>query len=51
MTGAVNFLYLRERKSIMEKNISTAAEQTETAEVKKNPKIIELARPYTFDDK
>ena len=35
----------------MEKNISTAAEQTETAEVKKNPKIIELARPYKFDDK
>ena len=30
----------------MEKNISTAAEQTKTAEVKKNPKIIELARPY-----
>ena len=35
----------------MEKNISTAAEQTKTAEVKKNPKIIELARPYKFDDK
>ena len=35
----------------MEKNISTAAEQTETAEVKKNQKIIELARPYKFDDK
>ena len=34
----------------MEKNISTAAEQTETAEVKKNPKIVELARPYKFDD-
>ena len=29
----------------MEKNISTAAEQTETAKVKKHPKIIELARP------
>ena len=35
----------------MEKNISTAAEQTKTAEVKKNPKIIELAHPYKFDDK
>ena len=35
----------------MEKNISTAAEQTKTAEVKKSSKIIELARPYKFDDK
>ena len=35
----------------MEKNISTAAEQTKTAEVKKNQKSIELARPYKFDDK
>lgn len=34
----------------MEKNVSTAVEQTETAEVKKNPKIVELTRPYKFDD-
>ena len=35
----------------MEKNVSSVAEQDKTAEVKKNPKLIELARPYKFDDK
>ena len=30
----------------MEKNVSSVAEQDKTAEVKKNPKLIELARPY-----
>ena len=28
----------------MEKNVSSVAEQDKTAEVKKNPKLIELAR-------
>ena len=35
----------------MEKNVSSVAEQDKTAEVKKTPKLIELARPYKFDDK
>ena len=35
----------------MEKNVSSVAEQDKTAEGKKNPKVVELARPDKSDGK